>query len=123
MTQTVIIVDDNVLSARLYKALLVSLDCRVLVACSAAEAARLARADAAQPRLETIDTAPRWSEDEEDAGDAPAPRPLFLVAAARELATMQELARDTGGDAVTLRKPVARDGLETLVRRHLGVGH
>lgn len=122
MTQTVIIVDDNVLSARLYKALLASLDCRVLVACSAAEAARLARADAGQPRLEAIDTAPRWS-DEEEEGDARMPRPLFLVAAARELETMQELARDTGGDAVTLRKPVARDGLETLVRRHLGAGH
>lgn len=122
MTQTVIIVDDNALSARLYKALLASLDCRVLVACSAAEAARLARADAAHPRLESIDTAPRWRE-EEDAGDASMSRPLFLVAAAREFATMKELARDTGGDAITLRKPVAREGLETLVRRHLGAGH
>jgi CheY-like chemotaxis protein len=122
MTQTVIIVDDNVLSARLYKALLASLDCRVLVAGSAAEAARLALADSGQPRLEAIDTSPRWS-DEEEVADAPAPRPLFLVAAARELETMQELARNTGGDAVTLRKPVARDGLETLVRRHLGAGH
>lgn len=122
MTQTVIIVDDNILSARLYKAILASLDCRVLVASNAAEAARLAGALQAGPMLETIDTAPRW-EQEDGSEDTDQGRPLFLVAAARELETMQEVARNTGGDAVTLRKPVARDGLETLVRRHFGAGH
>ncbi|MBP0465236.1 hypothetical protein J5Y09_15025 [Roseomonas sp. PWR1] len=122
MTQTVIIVDDNVLSARLYKAILAPLDCRVLVASSAAEAARLAGALQSTAMLETIDTAPRWEQDDEP-GEMSQARPLFLVAAARELETMQEVARNTGGDAVTLRKPVARDGLETLVRRHFGAGH
>jgi CheY-like chemotaxis protein len=122
MTQTVIIVDDNSLSARLYKAMLAPLDCRVLVASSAAEAARLAGTLQPGSVYETIDTAPRWEQDEEPA-EAGQARPLFLVAAARELETMQEVARSAGGDAVTLRKPVARDGLETLVRRHFGAGH
>ena len=122
MTQTVIIVDDNALSARLYKAILAPLECRVLVASSAAEAARLAGAVRPEPMLESIDTTPRWDQDDEPSL-SPQARPLFLVAAARELETMQEVARSTGGDAVTLRKPVARDGLETLVRRHFGAGH
>jgi hypothetical protein len=72
--------------------------------------------------LETIDTSPRW-EQEDEQGETASERPLFLVAATREMESMREVARTTGGDAVTLRKPVARDGLETLVRRHFAAAH
>lgn len=106
MSQTVIIVDGNLLCARLYKAMLGPLDCRVLVARTAEEAARLVEQDIPQ-----------------DDADAEASRPLFLVSAPAEAEPLQQIAHSTGGDAVLVRKPVARGGLESIVRRHLGARH
>ena len=106
MSQTVIIVDGNILCARLYKAMLGPLDCRVLVARTAEEAARLVGRDVPK-----------------DDADGEASRPLFLVSTPAEAEPLQQIAHSTGGDAVLVRKPVARGGLESLVRRHLGARH
>lgn len=110
MTQTVIIVDDNVLCARLYKALLEPLACRVLLARTAEEAARV---------LGTAATADM--DDQPDHGSAP--RPLFLVGTPYQAEPVQQVARIAGGDALFLNKPMARDSLAGLVRRHISAHH
>lgn len=115
MTQTVIIVDDNLLCARLYKAMLEPIDCRVLVARTAAEAARLLH----PTRDEDLPDAEGGASLPIVAGAPMLPRPLFLVAAHGQAEPAQRVASMTGGDAVLVRKPVARDGLTSLVRRHL----
>lgn len=115
MTQTVIIVDDNLLCARLYKAMLGPIDCRVLVARTAAEAARLLH----PTRDEELSDADAGELPPLGIGEPMLPRPLFLVAAQGQAEPVQRVASMTGGDAVFVRKPVARDSLTSLVRRHL----
>lgn len=127
MHQTVIIVDENPLCARMFKAMLEPLACRVLIARNAQDAARLFGIDAdddllAERPLPGADWAFEDGEPEV-AKLTPRVRPLFLVSAAREERLVRDVARFAGGETLLVRKPVARDGLATLVRRHLGGQH
>lgn len=109
MNQTVVIVDQNPTCARLYRAMLEPLPCRVLVARSAQEAADLIehrwRFDSAEPEAEPKDA-------------AGAPRPLILMAGLHPAEHALQVAHSTGAEAIFVRKPVAGDGLAALVRRH-----
>jgi CheY-like chemotaxis protein len=127
MHQTVIIVDDNLLCARLYRAMLEPLACRVLIARNAQDAARLVGIG---PDDDLLGDFPGLSagwpaEDAETALPDPdgRARPLFVVSAAHQEKPVRQIARCAGGEALMLRKPVARDALASLVRRHLGAHH
>lgn len=109
--QMVIIVDDNLLCGRVYKAMLGGLPCRVLVARSADEALHLAGLDA--PERGGARRRPARTDDHGE------PPPLFLCAAQRQADCLRDAVNEAGGETIFIRRPVARDGLTSLVRRHL----
>jgi DNA-binding NtrC family response regulator len=108
LVQTVVIVDQNPVCARLYRAMLEPFPCRVLLAGSAQEAADLVergwtpalREGAVQDNTAAL-------------------RPLILMAGLHPTELALCIAQSTGGEAIFVRKPVASDDLATLVRRHL----
>ena len=110
MNQTVVIVDQNPTCARLYRAMLEPLACRVLVARSAQEAA-----DLIEHRWRLDGAEPETAEMKDVAGAA---RPLILMAGLHPAEHALRVAHSTGADAVFVRKPVAGDGLAALVQRH-----
>jgi hypothetical protein len=102
MTRTVVIVEDNPICARLYKALLAPLFCKVLLAHSLDEAEQITHEPLAAPSKAT---------------------PLYLVTALHQAEFAQKIARTTLKDMIFVKKPVASDGLANLVRRHLSSQH
>lgn len=110
MSQTVVIVDQNLVCARMYRAMLEPLACRVLVARSAQEAA-----DLIEPGW-TPDGAKGETSAAEDAVGAV--RPLILMAGLHPAEQALRVAHSTGAEAIFVRKPVAGDGLAALVQRH-----
>ena len=110
MNQTVVIVDQNPTCARLYRAMLEPLACRVLVARSAQEAADLIehcwRFESAEPKTAELKDA------------AGAALPLILMAGLHPAEHALQVAHSTGAETIFVRKPVAGDGLAALVRRH-----
>jgi CheY-like chemotaxis protein len=127
MHQTVIIVDENLLCARLFKAMLEPLACRVLIARSAQDAARLAGIgpdDAMLGDMPRLGVERAEEDGRADLHDAdPRAHPLFIVSAPHQEKPVRQVAHWVGGQALMVRKPVARDGLASLVRRHLGARH
>lgn len=110
MSQTVVIVDQNLVCARLYRAMLEPLAFRVLVARSAEEAVDLIE--------------PGWMPEGAE-GRTPAPkdaacaaRPLILMAGLHPAEQALRIAHSTGAEAIFVRKPVAGDGLAAIVQRH-----
>ena len=102
MTRTVVIVEENPACARLYKALLAPLFCKVLLARSLDEAEQI-----------TAERAP----------DATKASPLYLVTALHQAEFAQKIAHTGLKDMIFVKKPVASDGLANLIRRHLSVQH
>lgn len=100
----VLIVEENPLCARLFRAMLHPLGCVVLLARTLDEGADLLRAAGGGARAPLL-LMPRGRNPRRDAEEAEA------VAAA------------TGAAAVLFSKPVTQDGLAALVRRHLAGLH
>jgi CheY-like chemotaxis protein len=123
MSQTVVIVEDNPLLARLYRAMLEPLPCRVLLAPSGEDALRLVRQEADPNDPAAAPPGPTEAGAMSGAGGDgardPNGPPVF-VAAARTAAerALQEMGR--AGETIVVSKPIRGDELVSQVRRHLG---